>query len=62
MFHYGYFVAAAGVLALLNPAWAAEYGSMAKMVAMQYANWLHPGDTPDVTDANATSLPFFTHL
>src|SRR5262249_20625629 len=25
---------------------------------MQYANWLRPGDTPDVTDPNAISLPF----
>jgi endoglucanase Acf2 len=58
MFHYGYFTAAAGVLAMLNPTWASEYGQMAKMVAMQYANWLHPGDAPDVTDPNATSLPF----
>jgi hypothetical protein len=28
------------------------------MVAMQYANWLHPGDTPDLSDPNAISLPF----
>ena len=58
MFHYGYFTAAAGVLAMLNPTWASQYGQMAKMVAMQYANWLHPGDTPDVNDPNAISLPF----
>jgi endoglucanase Acf2 len=57
-FHYGYFTSAAGVLCMLDPAWAAQYGSMAKMVAMQYANWLHPGDTPDLTDPNAESLPF----
>jgi hypothetical protein len=57
-FHYGYFAAAAGVLALLDPTWAAQYGAMAKMVAMQYANWLHPGDPPDVNDPNAISLPF----
>jgi endoglucanase Acf2 len=57
-FHYGYFTAAAGVLALLDPTWAAQYGAMAKMVAMQYANWLHPGDTPDLNDPNALSLPF----
>jgi endoglucanase Acf2 len=57
-FHYGYFTSAAGVLAMLDPAWAAQYGAMAKMVAMQYANWLHPSDTPDVNDPNAISLPF----
>jgi endoglucanase Acf2 len=57
-FHYGYFTSAAGVLALLDPAWGAQYGAMAKMVAMQYANWLHPGDPPDVNDPNAISLPF----
>jgi endoglucanase Acf2 len=57
-FHYGYFTSAAGVLALLDPAWGAQYGAMAKMVAMQYANWLHPGDPPDVNDPNAVSLPF----
>src|SRR5262249_15138482 len=37
-FHYGYTTVAAGVLALLDPTWGAEYGGMAKMVAMQYAN------------------------
>jgi endoglucanase Acf2 len=57
-FHYGYFTAAAGMLALLDPTWASQYGAMAKMVAMQYANWLHPGDPPDVNDPNALSLPF----
>jgi endoglucanase Acf2 len=57
-FHYGYTTVAAGVLAMLDPTWGAEYGGMAKMVAMQYANWLHPGDTPDVNDPNAISLPF----
>ena len=31
---------------------------MAKMVAMEYANWQHPGDAPDVNDPNAVSLPF----
>ena len=58
MFHYGYFTAAAGVLALLNPAWAAQYGSMAKMVAMQYADWQHPGDVPELNDPDAIDLPF----
>jgi endoglucanase Acf2 len=57
-FHYGYSTVAAGVLAMLDPTWGAEYGGMAKMVAMQYANWLHPGDTPDLNDPNAVSLPF----
>jgi endoglucanase Acf2 len=57
-FHYGYFTAAAGLLAMLDPTWASQYGAMAKMVAMQYANWLHPGDPPDVNDPNASSLPF----
>jgi hypothetical protein len=28
------------------------------MVAMQYANWSHPGDPPVLSDPNATSLPF----
>ncbi len=55
---YGYFTAAAGVLCLLDPTWASQYGAMAEMVAMEYANWLHPGDTPDVNDAAAGSLPF----
>jgi endoglucanase Acf2/fibronectin type 3 domain-containing protein len=57
-FHYGYTTVASGVLAMLDPTWGAEYGAMAKMIAMQYANWLHPGDTPDLTDPNAISLPF----
>ncbi len=55
---YGYFTAAAGVLSMLDPTWALEYGAMAKMVAMEYANWVHPGGTPDLTDPNAMSLPF----
>ena len=54
MFHYGYFVAAAGVLAMLDSTWAAQYGAMATMVAKQYANWVRPTNTSDVT-----SLPYF---
>lgn len=38
-FHYGYHTAGAGVLAMLDPTWAAGYGEMAKLVAKQYANW-----------------------
>ncbi|MFT2710460.1 discoidin domain-containing protein [Clavibacter sp. Sh2126] len=38
-FHYGYFTLAAGLLAFEDPAWAAEYGPMATLVAKQYANW-----------------------
>ncbi len=58
-FHYGYFTAAAGVLAMLDPTWGAQYGAMAKMVAMQYANWLHPGDAAAAgLNSDATSLPF----
>ena len=43
---------------MLDPTWAAEYGDMAKMVAMEYANWQHPGDTPDVNSPDAISMPF----
>jgi len=38
-FHYGYHTAAAGVLAMLDPEWANQYGEMATMIAKQYANW-----------------------
>lgn len=38
-FHYGYFTSAAGVLAMLDPAWGAQYGALATLVAKQYANW-----------------------
>jgi autotransporter-associated beta strand protein len=47
-FHYGYFTSSAGVLALLNPQWAQQYGAMATMVAEQYANW----------DRSNTQFPF----
>ena len=58
-FHYGYFTAAAGVLSLLDPTWASQYGAMAKMVAMQYANWLHTGDAGTASlSPDAASLPF----
>lgn len=53
-----YFTAAAGVLAMLHPAWAARYGSMAKVITMQCANRVHSGDEPDVNSANVTRLPF----
>ncbi len=58
-FHYGYFTSAAGVLALLDPTWGSQYGAMAKMVAMQYANWLHTGDAAAAgLSPDAASLPF----
>jgi endoglucanase Acf2 len=47
-FHYGYFTAAAGVLAMLDPTWASQYGAMATMVAQEYANW----------DRSDTQFPF----
>lgn len=47
-FHYGYLTSAAGVLAMLDPAFADDYGAMAKLVAKEYANW----------DRADTSLPF----
>ena len=38
-FHLGYLTSSAGVLAMLDPTWAANYGAMATMVARSYANW-----------------------
>jgi endoglucanase Acf2 len=38
-FHYGYEVAGASVLMMLDPTWAANYSAMVEMVAKQYANW-----------------------
>jgi len=38
-FHYGYFMVASGLMGLSDPAWLAQYGPMAKMVAKEYANW-----------------------
>ncbi|MBA4188622.1 MAG: hypothetical protein C0467_11535 [Planctomycetaceae bacterium] len=38
-FHYGYFTMAAGMLAQQDPAFAADYGPMARLVAKEYANW-----------------------
>ncbi|WP_203668712.1 discoidin domain-containing protein [Cellulomonas pakistanensis] len=37
-FHYGYFTAAAAMLAMEDPEWAAGYGEIAGMVADQYGN------------------------
>lgn len=37
-FHYGYFTAAAAMLALEDPQWAADFGEVAGMVADQYGN------------------------
>ncbi|MBC7446438.1 MAG: T9SS type A sorting domain-containing protein [Hymenobacteraceae bacterium] len=48
-FHYGYFAYAAGVLGIYDPAFAARYGEMAKLVTKEYANW-------DRTDRR---FPFF---
>lgn len=47
-FHYGYFTLAAGILAMEDPQWAAEYGQMATLVAQQYANW----------DRSSTDFPY----
>ena len=38
-FHYGYHIASAGVVSLLDPAWGKDYAAMATLVAKQYANW-----------------------
>lgn len=38
-FHYGYFTAATGLLGFYDPAFLADYGGMARLVAKQYANW-----------------------
>ncbi|MFZ4843784.1 glycosyl hydrolase [Mycetocola saprophilus] len=38
-FHYGYFTAAAAMLAMEDPEWAAGYGDVATLVAQQYGNW-----------------------
>jgi endoglucanase Acf2 len=38
-FHLGYLTSSAGVLAMLDPTWAQNYGAMATMVARSYANW-----------------------
>jgi endoglucanase Acf2 len=44
-FHYGYFMVATALMGMTDPAWLAQYGPMAKLVAKQYANW-------DRTDTN----------
>jgi len=38
-FHYGYFTFASALLAMHDPAFAADYGGMATLVAKEYANW-----------------------
>ena len=38
-FHYGYFTHAAGLLAQLDPSFAAGFGDFARLVAKSYANW-----------------------
>ncbi|WP_156027470.1 glycosyl hydrolase [Mycetocola saprophilus] len=38
-FHYGYFTAAAAMLAIEDPEWAKGYGGVATLVAQQYGNW-----------------------
>ncbi len=38
-FHQGYFVYAAGLLAQLQPGFAADYGDMARLIAKNYANY-----------------------
>lgn len=38
-FHFGYFTAAGGMLATIDPQFAKDYGPMLKLVARQYANW-----------------------
>lgn len=48
-FHYGYFAYASAVLGLLDPDFLEDYGSMAKLVAHEYAN---PGG-----DAGDPALP-----
>lgn len=47
-FHYGYFMVAAGLAGLCDPAWASQYGPMAQQVAKEYANW----------DRSDTNFPF----
>lgn len=51
-FHLGYLTSSAGVLAMLDPTWAQNYGAIATMVAKSYANW-------DRTD---TSEPFLRNF
>jgi endoglucanase Acf2 len=38
-FHYGYLTLSAALLAMEEPAFLADYGPMARLVAKQYANW-----------------------
>lgn len=38
-FHFGYFTAAGGMLATVDPQFAKDFGPMLKLVARQYANW-----------------------
>ncbi len=45
-FHYGYFLCAAGTLALHDPQFVADYGPMLRLLAENYAGWRRDGDLP----------------
>ena len=45
-FHYGYFVYASAILCLLDDDFRAQYGSMVREVARDYANWQRSTDEP----------------
>jgi len=51
-FHYGYFMVGTALVGLSDPAWLAQYGPMARLVAKEYANW-------DRTDTNFPFLRTF---
>lgn len=45
-FHYGYFAYATGILSFFDKQFAEDYGSMAKHVVKQYANWQRDNNAP----------------
>ena len=51
-FHYGYFVMASALLALVDKDFRDNYGQMARLLAKDYANWDH----------DDTAYPFFRTL
>jgi endoglucanase Acf2 len=48
-FHYGYFIQAAALVGMADPAFVSEYSGILTMIAKQYANW----------DRNDNNFPMF---
>ncbi|MCK4822350.1 hypothetical protein KA005_41690, partial [bacterium] len=58
-FHNGYFVYAASILSLFDPAFAENYGGMIDLLIKEYASDLRPSDLPDPSTAQ---FPFLRSM